>query len=119
MQFIGETEKNNASLRAVSDNLNQPIFLPGVASIDARLGAVTNLTGSKKPNTLTWNAHYLQHGFDVNLGPGLDNVGEVFADIAQLSGMGQLDFSSQGDRSGRVCATQPENPRPCRVSPDR
>ncbi len=93
MTFGGFVEDNNTSIRALSDGLNRPVFLPRVAETQARIAALSHLTGSAKSNRLQWNAHYLQFGFD-------SNEGEVFADVMQDAGMAQLDFSSQGDRSG-------------------
>jgi hypothetical protein len=91
MTFGGEAEKDNTSLRAASDKLNRPVFFPMVVETSVRIGALAHLTDSSATNTLTWNAHYLKHGFDAN-------KGEVFADVAPGGAM--LDFSAQGDHSG-------------------
>lgn len=91
--FGAEAEKNNTTLRNASDGLNRPPFHPVMLELRARIGALAHLTGSDKSNKLLWNAHYLRHGFG-------SNKGEVFADVAQESGMALLDFSAQGDRSG-------------------
>jgi hypothetical protein len=93
MTFGGEAEPHNATLRTASDGLNRPVFFPKVVETTARIGALAHLTGSAKSNRLTWNAHYLKSGFDTNRG-------EVFADVANESGMAMLDFSAQGDHSG-------------------
>lgn len=91
--FIGETEKNNPTLRNASAGLTRPPFHPGALELRAQIGALAHLAGSDKTNKLLWNAHYLKHGFGAN-------KGEVFADVAQETGMALLDFSAQGDRSG-------------------
>ena len=91
---------NNPSLRTYSANLQRPLFVPKVFQVKAKLGPVAHLTGSGKPNTLTWNAQYLRVGFN-DTGAEADlNLGEVFADVVQGGSIGQLDFSSQGDKSG-------------------
>ena len=59
-----------------------------------RIGALAQLSGSDKNNKLGWNLHYLKKGFDAA------NKGQVFAEVAAENGMAQLDFSTQGDRSG-------------------
>ncbi len=92
MRFGGFAQPGNASLQAASDKLLQPIWTPVVASVDARIGAVSHLTGSNDPSTLTWNDTYLK--------VGLEQKGEVFADIDQSANPAQMDFSAQGDRSG-------------------
>ena len=101
MTFGVETatpQQQNQTLITYSDGLNRPVFVPKVVQTDARLGPVSGLTGSTKPNRIGWNAHYLDHGFNPT---GTNkNVGEVFADIIPTSDMGVLDFSSQGDKSG-------------------
>ncbi|MBY8977075.1 hypothetical protein KHP62_14755 [Rhodobacteraceae bacterium NNCM2] len=103
MTFGGDVEVNNTSLRNYSDDLSRPVFVPKVVEVEAKLGAVANLTGSAKTNILRWNAHFLQFGFNAKPtgqpGPN-DNRGEVFVDVIETSGMAQLDFSSQGDKSG-------------------
>jgi hypothetical protein len=91
--FSAEVEANNPTLRAYSANLTRPPFFPKVQEAWVRIPALAELTGSAQNNHIAWNAHYLQHGFD-------SNQGQVFIDVLQESGMAQLDFSSQGDRSG-------------------
>jgi hypothetical protein len=91
MVFGAQVEPN--TLRAASNGLNRPLFFPSVKETRARIGALAHLTGSPKSNKLTWNSHYLQHGF-------ASNSGEVFADVVSESNMAKLDFSAQGDRSG-------------------
>ncbi|MHB1191493.1 MAG: hypothetical protein ACYC6F_00480 [Longimicrobiales bacterium] len=91
--FGGEAEPNNTTLRTASADLSRPVFFPAVVEVRASIGALTHLTGSSKDNKLTWNGHYLKHGFD-------SNEGEVFVDVGQESDMAKLDFSAQGDRSG-------------------
>lgn len=77
-------------LRSFSEGLKRPMFYPSVTEVEARIAALSQLSGTAATNLLTWNAHYLQQGF-------VGNVGEVFANVA---GNAKLDFSSQGDRSG-------------------
>ncbi len=96
IEFGGEVESGNASLRIASEDLSRPVFFPKIASVEARIGALSHLTGSSKNNKLTWNTYYLQHGFD---GSGA-NKGEVFVSVADQPNMAMLDFSAQGDRSG-------------------
>ncbi len=86
-------EKGNTYLRSYSNGLMRPIFYPCVAQARVRIAALAQLTGSSKNNLVTWNTHYLQHGFQ-------NNPGQVFVDVTTEAGMAQLDFSSQGDRSG-------------------
>ena len=99
----GVPATNNPSLRTYSADLTRPLFVPKFYEVEAKLGPVAHLTGSAKTNKLQWNAQYLRVGFNTNIAaPEADrNIGEVFADIVQAgSTMGQLDFSSQGDKSG-------------------
>ncbi|MEO3413801.1 hypothetical protein AAFO92_03980 [Roseovarius sp. CAU 1744] len=99
----GGPATSNPSLRTYSNDLTRPLFVPKLFEVEARLGPVVHLTGSTKTNKLQWNAQYLRVGFNTDMGaPAPDrNIGEVFADIVQTgSTMGQLDFSSQGDKSG-------------------
>jgi hypothetical protein len=98
--FGGETSETglfgNTSLRNYSNDLSRPVFVPKIVSVKARIGVMANLTGTADTNSLTWNAHFLRHGFnkDASQEP---NCGEVFVDVA---GQGKMDFSSQGDKSG-------------------
>ena len=99
----GVNATTNTSLRAYSNDLMRPLFVPKIYQVEAKLGPVAHLTGSAKTNKLQWNAQYLRVGFNTDISaPEPDrNIGEVFADIVQTgSNMGQLDFSSQGDKSG-------------------
>ncbi len=91
--FDGEAEKNNGMMRNASDDLSRPLFFPRVESWTARVGAMSHLSGTDANNKLVWNQHYLKQGFN-------NNVGQVFVDVEPTSGMAQLDFSAQGDRSG-------------------
>ncbi|WP_253958358.1 hypothetical protein [Rhizobium sp. WYJ-E13] len=93
IDFGGEVEANNQTLRNFSNGLNRPVFFPKVSETRARIGALAHLSGSTKSNALVWNAFYLKKGFDTN-------VGEIFADVKNDPNMAKLDFSSQGDRSG-------------------
>jgi hypothetical protein len=93
LSFDAFVEAGNAQLRNYSAGLSKPIFYPSVETAHVRIAALSQLTGSAKNNRITWNGHYLQHGFD-------NNQGQVFVDIAAEAGMAQLDFSTQGDRSG-------------------
>lgn len=92
MRFGGFAKPGNIPLQAASEKLLQPIWTPIVTSVDARIGAVSHLTGSNDPSKLTWNDTYLK--------VGLAQKGEVFADIDQSANPAQMDFSAQGDRSG-------------------
>ncbi|PZU06256.1 MAG: hypothetical protein DI605_19730 [Sphingomonas sp.] len=96
VEFGGFVEKNSASLKAVSDNLNRPIWVPKVVQVAARIGPIAHLSGSQEPHSLTFNQQFLRAGFDP--APS-GNRGEVFVDVAAGSGP-NLDFSSQGDKSG-------------------
>lgn len=93
VHFDAEVEANNAKLRTYSQKLQRPVFYPKLEKAKVRITPIAQLGGSNKTNTIAWNAHYLQHGFG-------NNKGEVFADVVTESGMAQLDFSAQGDRSG-------------------
>lgn len=92
MHFGGFAKPGNAPLEAASDKLLQPIWTPIVTSVDARIGAVSHLTGSNDASKLTWNDTYLK--------VGLAQKGEVFVDIDQGANPARMDFSAQGDRSG-------------------
>ncbi|MDE2402651.1 MAG: hypothetical protein KGL90_13395 [Burkholderiales bacterium] len=94
LELGAEYQARNNGLRSYSNKLSRPVFYPRVMSADVRVAALAHLTGSGGSNRIQWNAHYLAQGFDAS------NKGEVFADIAALPGMAQLDFSKQGDRSG-------------------
>src|SRR5215216_334522 len=91
--FDAFVQPDNTKLRVYSDNLSRPVFYPAIENARVRIPALTQLTGSAKTNKVGWNAHYLQHWF-------ANNQGEVFVDVVAEAGMAQLDFSSQGDRSG-------------------
>jgi hypothetical protein len=91
-----ESDEPNATLRAYSSELARPVFVPKVVSVKARIGVMANLTGTPDTNTLTWNPHFLQHGFNAQSASN-PNLGEVYVDVA---GQGKMDFSSQGDKSG-------------------
>ncbi|HEU4886634.1 MAG TPA: hypothetical protein VFV49_02025, partial [Thermoanaerobaculia bacterium] len=91
--FDAFIEKGNTQLQAYSNGLMRPIFYPCVIESRVRIAALAQLTGSHKNNLVAWNTHYLRYGFE-------NNPGQVFVDVKAESGMAQLDFSSQGDRSG-------------------
>ena len=93
ISFDAFFQHDNMKLRAYSENLSRPVFYPAVENARVRIPALSQLTGSAKTNKVGWNGHYLQHGFE-------NNQGQVFVDVVSESGMAQLDFSSQGDRSG-------------------
>ncbi len=94
LTFNAEVEKGNAKLETYSAELSRPIFYPKVDEARVRIAALAQLTGSGKNNKVTWNAHYLEHGFKES------NKGQVFVDVATETNMAKLDFSTQGDRSG-------------------
>ncbi len=102
MEFGGEWEAQGNGLRGYSQNLSRPVFYPSVLGTRVRIAALAQLTGSGANNLLQWNAAYLKDGFDAaDVAPAAArNKGQVFADVAQESGMAALDFSTQGDRSG-------------------
>ncbi|GAA3985184.1 hypothetical protein GCM10022279_05440 [Comamonas faecalis] len=96
VSFGAQVRAKGNGLRDYSQGLQRPLFYPSVTRVEARIPALAQLTGASASNALTWNAHYLEKGFE-------DNVGEVFVDVDvadQDAGGAQLDFSSQGDRSG-------------------
>lgn len=93
IHFDAFVEKNNAKLRGYSNNLSRPVFYPIIERARVRNPALSHLTGSSKNNLVAFNAHFLQHGF-------ANNEGQVFFDVISEPGMAQLDFSTQGDRSG-------------------
>ncbi|MEM9549681.1 MAG: hypothetical protein AAGA05_00815, partial [Pseudomonadota bacterium] len=101
--FGAEYEEGNASLRTYSNDLSRPVFLPKIVSVEAKVGAMSHLTGSTKTNSLSWNPHFLQFGFNATAasspGPN-ENRGEIFVDVNPTLDMAQLDFSAQGDKSG-------------------
>ncbi|MEE2729982.1 MAG: hypothetical protein VYA55_04130 [Pseudomonadota bacterium] len=92
MVFAVEAEKQNATLRAYSDDLNQPLFFPKVSQVRGLVPAMAGLAGGASDSTFTWNSHYLWHGFNAA------NKGQVFVDVG--SNAATMDFSAQGDRSG-------------------
>lgn len=83
------------AFKAFTPDLLKPMFYPRVSRLKARIGAMAQLTGSDGFNRLRWNGIYLRDGFDTGSNPG-----EVFAEVVERAGMGRLDFSKQGDRSG-------------------
>jgi hypothetical protein len=93
IRFGGLVQKENPTLRTYSDKLNLPIWVPQVEEVNARIDPIAQLSGSQEPHTLTYNEKYLLYGF------GSENEGQVFVDIKPDSGP-DLDFSSQGDKSG-------------------
>ncbi len=96
MVFGGFTEKGNASLRAFSQGLTRPIWIPKIESATARIGPIAHLSGDQGAHRLTYNQTFLRVGFSE---AATGNRGEVFVDVAPGSGP-NLDFSSQGDKSG-------------------
>ena len=94
IEFGAEAQAAGNGLRSYSEKLSRPAFYPSVLSARVRIGALAQLSGSDKNNKLGWNLHYLKNGFDNA------NKGQVFAEVLAESGMAQLDFSTQGDRSG-------------------
>ena len=98
MTFGGFVEKNNESLKKYSKELTRPIWVPQMEEIKARIGAIAHLSGAQGAHTLTFNKEYLKLGFN-NVHTHPYNNGEVFVDIVEGSGP-NLDFSSQGDKSG-------------------
>ncbi|MCL1983244.1 MAG: hypothetical protein FWG53_09215, partial [Clostridiales bacterium] len=93
IKFSGLVQKGNATLRTHYNELNLPIWVPQVDEITARIEPIAQLSGSQEPHTLVYNSKYLLGGFDS------DNKGQVFVDVKPNSGP-DLDFSSQGDKSG-------------------
>ena len=96
MEFGGFAEKSNPTLKAFSQDLARPLFVPKVDQLTARIGPIAHLSGSQEPHTLTFNAAFLKAGFDP---APTGNRGEVFVDVQAGSGP-NLDFSAQGDKSG-------------------
>lgn len=94
IEFGAEADSAANGLRNYSLKLTRPMFYPSLASTRVRIGALAQLGGSDKNNLLRWNLHYLKKGFDAA------NKGQVFAEVQAENGMAQLDFSTQGDRSG-------------------
>lgn len=94
ISFDAEIEAGNTQLRGYSLSLSRPIFYPKVTEAQVRIAALAQLTGSAKNNTIQWNGFYLEKGFAAS------NRGQVFVDVVPQTDMAQLDFSTQGDRSG-------------------
>jgi hypothetical protein len=82
------------NLVAYATQTGAPQCVPTMVSAQARIPAVAHLSGSTQPSTLTWNAPYLQHGFNP---AKTKNAGQVFVNVG---GPGALDFGRQGQRSG-------------------
>jgi len=95
MTFGGFTESGNKSLQNYSEGLTRPIWAPQIEEIKARIEAIANLSGEQKSHTLKFNEEYLKKGFDPT--PNTGNPGEVFVNVVEGP---NLDFSSQGDKSG-------------------
>lgn len=95
MDFGGFAEASppNTDLKNASNQLKRALFYPMISGMDARIGAMSHLTGTGKSNRLEWHEKYLLDGFN-------NQVGQVFAKIISNSNMARLDFSAQGDRSG-------------------
>jgi len=96
MDFGGFAEKSNQSLRVFSEDLTRPVWVPTVEGVTARIAPIAHLSGAQGAHALTFNQDYLRVGFDPSV---TDNRGEVFVDVQTGSGP-NLDFSSQGDKSG-------------------
>lgn len=94
VEFGAEAQAASDGLRTYSQSLTRPAFYPSVLSTRVRIAALTQLSGSNKSNKLVWNSTYLKNGFDDA------NKGQVFANVVPDPDMAQLDFSTQGDRSG-------------------
>lgn len=102
LEIGGEWQAQGSGLRSYSQNLSRPVFYPSVITTRVRIAALSQLTGSGANNLLKWNAAYLQNGFDAPDVPpsSAKNKSQVFAEVVAEGGMAQLDFSTQGDRSG-------------------
>ena len=96
MEFGGFAEAGNQSLRSHSERLTRPVWVPHMVEASARIGPIAHLSGNQGAHRLVFNQQFLRAGFDP--APS-GNRGEVFVDV--LPGTGpNLDFSSQGDKSG-------------------
>ena len=97
----GSPVNGNVDLRDYSDTLTRPVFFPSVLIARVRLPAVAQLAGSGGSNVLSFNEHYLKHGY-------AGNPGEVFMEVDAVADLNpppearlaSLDFSKQTDRSG-------------------
>lgn len=96
MEFGGFAEAGNQSLRAYSERLTRPVWVPVMEEAKARIGPIAHLSGNQGAHALAFNQQFLRAGFDP---APTANRGEVFVDVQPGSGP-NLDFSSQGDKSG-------------------
>ncbi len=94
IEFGAEAQAAGNGLQTYSLKLTRPAFYPSVLGARVRIAALAQLSGSDKGNQIGWNLHYLSNGFDAA------NKGQVFAMVQAEADMAQLDFSTQGDRSG-------------------
>ena len=79
----------------IPDNLKDseiPPFYPIIHQANVIIPSIKHLAGNDNSIDVRFNAHYLEHGFHSS-----ENTGEVFLDLVNIS---NLDFNSQGDRSG-------------------
>lgn len=96
MEFGGFAEPRNQSLRTYSDRLTRPVWVPNMEEASGRIGPIAHLSGNQGAHRLVFNQQFLRAGFDP--APS-GNRGEIFVDV--IAGTGpNLDFSSQGDKSG-------------------
>ncbi|MDO9362035.1 MAG: hypothetical protein Q7T60_03845 [Sphingopyxis sp.] len=96
MEFGGFAEPGNQSLRTYSDRLTRPVWVPNMEEASGRIGPIAHLSGNQGAHRLVFNQQFLRAGFDP--APS-GNRGEIFVDV--IAGTGpNLDFSSQGDKSG-------------------
>ena len=92
LTFGGFAQQENQSLRTFSKDLTRPLWVPQVEQITAKIDSITHLSGAQGTHSLKFNMEYQKYDL------GKDgNKGEVFVDI---NGGPNLDFSSQGDKSG-------------------
>lgn len=96
MEFGGFAQSGNQSLRTYSNRLTRPVWVPRMEEASARIGPIAHLSGNQGAHRLIFNQQFLRAGFDP--APS-GNRGEVFVDVIPGTGP-NLDFSSQGDKSG-------------------
>lgn len=86
------SENDHGQLKSSIDDDDFPQFYPKVHQAEVVIPSIKHLAGNSQSTNIRYADTYLNYGFH-----GTNNKGEVFANL--VNGI-DLDFNSQGDRSG-------------------
>lgn len=90
-EILGSAAEHEQLQVSLGDN-DFPQFYPKVSEAKVRIPSIKHLAGNNQATTIQFANTFLDHGFHQT-----SNKGEVFANLINSV---DLDFNSQGDRSG-------------------